>query len=173
MQSCNYFQRSNREVDLLLDHGREMLSSLVDQRSVIKVIVFVLKYVVLIIWLFEYIIRFLSILPLIIQHFLLINYCYTLQGFRKKMLDVASVLGLSNTVMRHIEKRSEGDKWILFGGMLFTCFVMFLVIRWFTWVDTMPNPICNSDNICDMIIDKNKNWNILVTFKSAPVSSGN
>jgi len=81
--------RSNREVDLLLDHGREMLSSLVDQRSVIK-------------------------------------------GFRKKMLDVASFLGLSNTVMRHIEKRSEGDKWILFGGMLFTCFIMFLVIRWFT-----------------------------------------
>ena len=116
MQSCNYFQRSNREVDLLLDHGREMLSSLVDQRSVIKVILFVSKYVVC----------------LLSQHFLLINYCYTLQGFRKKMLDVASLLGLSNTVMRHIEKRSEGDKWILFGGMLFTCFVMFLVIRWFT-----------------------------------------
>ena len=128
IQSCNYFQRSNREVDLLLDHGREMLSSLVDQRSVIKVILFVSKYVV---WLY-YFLNILSILPLIIQHFLLINYCYTLQGFRKKMLDVASVLGLSNTVMRHIEKRSEGDKWILFGGMLFTCFVMFLVIRWFT-----------------------------------------
>ena len=129
-----------------------MLSSLVDQRSVMKVILFISKYVV---WLYH----FLNILS---QHFLLINYCYTLQGFRKKMLDVASVLGLSNTVMRHIEKRSEGDKWILFGGMLFTCFVMFLVIRWFTWVDTMPNPICNYSNICDIIIDKNRNRDILV-----------
>ena len=164
MQSCNYFQRSNREVDLLLDHGREMLSSLVDQRSVIKVISFVLKYVV---WLYDFLnILFLSILPKIIQHFLFINYCYTLQGFRKKMLDVASLLGLSNTVMRHIEKRSEGDKWILFGGMLFTCFVMFLVIRWFIWVDIMPDRICSCNNICDIMIHKNKNRNILVTFKS-------
>ena len=160
MQSCYYFQRSNREVDLLLDHGREMLSSLVDQRSVIKVIFFVLKCVV---WLYDFLI---FILHNIIQHFLLINYCYALQGFRKKMLDVASVLGLSNTVMRHIEKRSEGDKWILFGGMLFTCFVMFLVIRWFTWVDIMPDRICNCNNICDIMIDKNKNRNIVVTFKS-------
>ena len=132
MQSCYYFQRSNREVDLLLDHGREMLSSLVDQRSVIKVIFFALKYMV---WLYDLLKYIISILPLISQHFLLINFFYTLQGFRKKMLDVASFLGLSNTVMRHIEKRSEGDKWILFGGMLFTCFIMFLVIRWFTWVD--------------------------------------
>ena len=161
MQSCNYFQRSNREVDLLLDHGREMLSSLVDQRSVIKVIFFALKYVV---WLYD-LLKYI-ILPLISQHFLLINFFYTLQGFRKKMLDVASLLGLSNTVMRHIEKRSEGDKWILFGGMLFTCFVMFLVIRWFTWIDIMPDHICNCNNICDIMIDKNKNRNILVTFKS-------
>merc|ERR1719188_244493 len=50
----------------------------------------------------------------------------------RKMLDVASVLGLSNTVMRHIEKRTEGDKWILFGGMFLTCCIMFFVIRWFT-----------------------------------------
>ena len=134
-----------------------MLSSLVDQRSVIKVIFFALKYVV---WLYD-------LYPYC--HWYLSTSCssifYTLQGFRKKMLDVASLLGLSNTVMRHIERRSEGDKWILFGGMLFTCLVMFLVIRWFTWVDIMPDRICNCNNICDIIIDKNENRNILVTFK--------
>ena len=79
----------------------------------------------ILVWLYYYIAIDISAL---LAH----QFFYTLQGFRKKMLDVASLLGLSNTVMRHIEKRSEGDKWILFGGMLFTCFVMFLVIRWFT-----------------------------------------
>ena len=48
------------------------------------------------------------------------------------MLDIANVLGMSNTVMRLVERRSEGDKWVLFGGMAVTCFVMYLVIRYFT-----------------------------------------
>lgn len=56
----------------------------------------------------------------------------TIKGFRRKMLDVANVLGMSNTVMRLIEKRSEGDKWVLIGGMALTCGVMYFFIRWFT-----------------------------------------
>jgi Golgi SNAP receptor complex protein 2 len=39
---------------------------------------------------------------------------------------------MSNTVMRLIERRSEGDKYVLVGGMLFTCIVMYLVVRFFT-----------------------------------------
>ena len=39
-----------------------------------------------------------------------------MKGIRKKMLDVASMLGMSNTVMRLIERRSETDKYVLFGG---------------------------------------------------------
>ena len=56
----------------------------------------------------------------------------TLKGIQKKVLDVASVLGMSNTVMRLIERRSEGDKYILFGGMAATCIIMYLVVKYLT-----------------------------------------
>ncbi|XP_071241109.1 Golgi SNAP receptor complex member 2-like [Salvelinus alpinus] len=54
----------------------------------------------------------------------------TLKGTHKKMLDVANMLGLSNTVMRLIEKRATQDKLIMIGGMLLTCVVMFLVAKY-------------------------------------------
>ncbi len=53
----------------------------------------------------------------------------TIKGIQKKVLDVASVLGMSNTVMRLIERRSEGDKYILFGGMAATCVIMYIVVK--------------------------------------------
>jgi len=56
----------------------------------------------------------------------------TIKGFRRKMIDVANVLGMSGTVMRLIERRQEGDKWVLYGGMIITCIIMYLVIRYFT-----------------------------------------
>lgn len=52
------------------------------------------------------------------------------QGTHKKMLDVANMLGLSNTVMRLIERRATQDKFIMIGGMLLTCVFIFLVIRY-------------------------------------------
>lgn len=52
------------------------------------------------------------------------------QGTHKKMLDVANMLGLSNTVMRLIERRATQDKLIMIGGMLLTCVLLFLVIRY-------------------------------------------
>ncbi|XP_051995812.1 Golgi SNAP receptor complex member 2-like isoform X3 [Xyrauchen texanus] len=54
----------------------------------------------------------------------------TLKGIHKKMLDVANMLGLSNTVMRLINKRASQDKFIMIAGMLASCFVMFLVVRY-------------------------------------------
>ncbi|CAL8273343.1 unnamed protein product [Lota lota] len=54
----------------------------------------------------------------------------TLKGTHKKMLDVANMLGLSNTVMRLIERRATQDKLIMIGGMLLTCIIIFLVIRY-------------------------------------------
>ncbi|XP_060758053.1 Golgi SNAP receptor complex member 2 [Neoarius graeffei] len=54
----------------------------------------------------------------------------TLKGTHKKMLDVANMLGLSNTVMRLIEKRATQDKFIMVGGMVITCVVMFLVVTY-------------------------------------------
>ncbi|XP_073463759.1 Golgi SNAP receptor complex member 2 isoform X1 [Aquarana catesbeiana] len=56
----------------------------------------------------------------------------TLKGAQKKILDVANMLGLSNTVMRLIEKRAFQDKAIMIGGMIFTCVVMILVFKYLT-----------------------------------------
>jgi Golgi SNAP receptor complex protein 2 len=41
-----------------------------------------------------------------------------LKSAHKKVLDVASTLGLSNTVMRMIERRTMADKILVFGGMV-------------------------------------------------------
>ncbi|XP_077108812.1 Golgi SNAP receptor complex member 2 isoform X3 [Ranitomeya variabilis] len=57
---------------------------------------------------------------------------YTTNGTQKKILDVANMLGLSNTVMRLIEKRAFQDKVIMIGGMLLTCVLMFLVFKYLT-----------------------------------------
>ncbi|KAJ6660626.1 hypothetical protein lerEdw1_017623 [Lerista edwardsae] len=56
----------------------------------------------------------------------------TLKGTQKKILDVANMLGLSNTVMRLIEKRAFQDKYFMIGGMLVTCVLMFLVVQYLT-----------------------------------------
>jgi len=55
-----------------------------------------------------------------------------LKGAQKKILDVANTLGMSNTVIRLIERRGEGDKYILIGGMVVTCVFMFLIVKYFT-----------------------------------------
>ncbi|XP_069807542.1 Golgi SNAP receptor complex member 2 isoform X2 [Dendropsophus ebraccatus] len=57
---------------------------------------------------------------------------YTTNGTQKKILDVANMLGLSNTVMRLIEKRAFQDKAIMIGGMVLTCVFMFLVFKYLT-----------------------------------------
>uniref|UniRef100_A0A4W3HRE2 Golgi SNAP receptor complex member 2 n=1 Tax=Callorhinchus milii TaxID=7868 RepID=A0A4W3HRE2_CALMI len=56
----------------------------------------------------------------------------TLKGAQKKVLDVANMLGMSNTVMRLIEKRAFQDKFIMISGMVVTCLVMILVIKYLT-----------------------------------------
>ena len=53
-----------------------------------------------------------------------------IKGVQRKIIDVANTMKLSNTVIRLIERRSEGDKWVLFGGMIVTCIVILLVVRW-------------------------------------------
>ncbi|KAL9959146.1 hypothetical protein ACROYT_G036236 [Oculina patagonica] len=56
----------------------------------------------------------------------------TLKGAHKRILDIASTLGLSNTVMRLIDKRATQDKWIVFGGIIVTCIIMFFVVKYLT-----------------------------------------
>jgi Golgi SNAP receptor complex protein 2 len=55
---------------------------------------------------------------------------HIIKGVQRKIIDVASTMNLSNTVIRLIKRRSEGDKLVLFGGMAFTFIVILLVVRW-------------------------------------------
>ncbi|XP_053389703.1 Golgi SNAP receptor complex member 2-like, partial [Mercenaria mercenaria] len=57
---------------------------------------------------------------------------YTLKNAHKKILDIANTLGLSNTVMRFIERRTTQDKYILYTGMIVTCIIMFLAWKYLT-----------------------------------------
>ena len=52
-----------------------------------------------------------------------------LKGARSRVLDIANTLGMSNTVMRLIEKRASKDKVILFGGMI--AFTVFMILVYF------------------------------------------
>ncbi|XP_065180566.1 Golgi SNAP receptor complex member 2-like [Sycon ciliatum] len=54
-----------------------------------------------------------------------------LKNAQRKVLDVMTSLGLSNTVMRLIERRSSQDKLIMFGGMLAVLLFMFFFYRWY------------------------------------------
>lgn len=56
----------------------------------------------------------------------------TLKGAHKRMLDIASTLGLSNTIIRLIDNRATQDKWIVFGGIIVTCIIMFFVVKYLT-----------------------------------------
>lgn len=51
-----------------------------------------------------------------------------LKGIRTKNLDIRNTLGMSQTVMRLIEKRVSGDKLVLFGGM--AAFTLFMFLVW-------------------------------------------
>ena len=53
-----------------------------------------------------------------------------LKTIKGKMLTITNSLGLSNTLIRIIEKRSTSDRYILFGGMVITCIIMFLAVKY-------------------------------------------
>merc|ERR1711990_21823 len=54
----------------------------------------------------------------------------TLKSARKKVLDVINTLGLTNTVMRLIEKRGSRDKVIFCVGCVITLIIMYLTIAY-------------------------------------------
>jgi golgi SNAP receptor complex member 2 len=55
---------------------------------------------------------------------------YTLKTVKNKMLNIANSLGLSNTLIRMIERRSDSDRYVLYGGIVITCIIMFLTIKY-------------------------------------------
>lgn len=53
-----------------------------------------------------------------------------LKFIKTKMLTVTNSLGLSNTLIRMIERRNKSDKVFLYGGMIVTLIVMFLTVKY-------------------------------------------
>lgn len=60
----------------------------------------------------------------------LVNQKERLKSIQRKAFDMLNYLGLSNTLLRHVEKRDGADKWIVFGGMAFILLLLFC-IWWF------------------------------------------
>lgn len=58
------------------------------------------------------------------------NQTSMLKDVKRKILSVTNTLGLSNTLIRMIDRRNVSDRYILFGGMIITCIVMFLTIKY-------------------------------------------
>jgi len=54
-----------------------------------------------------------------------------LKGVKTKMLNIANVLGLSDTVMRLINKRTTQDKFLLYGLMIVSTLIMYGGWRYF------------------------------------------
>ncbi|CAE8582382.1 unnamed protein product [Polarella glacialis] len=43
---------------------------------------------------------------------------------RRKLLDAANVMGVSQSLVNVIDRRSTGDKWLVYGGMSLTLFIL-------------------------------------------------
>lgn len=56
----------------------------------------------------------------------------TIKSAHRRIIDLANTLGLSNATISLIERRVSQDKYILFGGMIFTLGVIVLVVMYLT-----------------------------------------
>ncbi|KAM3736788.1 hypothetical protein ACB098_09G007200 [Castanea mollissima] len=53
-----------------------------------------------------------------------------LKNAQRKALDVLNAVGLSNSVLRLIERRHRVDNWIKYAGMILTLAIVFIIWRW-------------------------------------------
>ena len=53
-----------------------------------------------------------------------------LQSAQRKALDVLNSLGLSDSLLRIIDRRQRMDKWLTYGGMIFICLLMGGLLWW-------------------------------------------
>lgn len=54
-----------------------------------------------------------------------------LKGIQRKVFDIMNYLGVSNNIMRAVERREIVDRWILFGGMALVTFLIIMIL--FYW----------------------------------------
>jgi Golgi SNAP receptor complex protein 2 len=60
----------------------------------------------------------------------LVNQRERLKSIQRKAFDMLNYLGISNTLLKHIEKRDGADKWIVYGGMVLIMLLL-VCIWWF------------------------------------------
>lgn len=53
-----------------------------------------------------------------------------LKNAQRKALDVLNTVGLSNSVLRLIERRNRVDRWIKYMGMLITIVILYFLVTW-------------------------------------------
>ncbi|MCI21826.1 golgi SNAP receptor complex member, partial [Trifolium medium] len=49
---------------------------------------------------------------------------------QRKALDVLNTVGISNRVLRLIERRNRVDQWIKYAGMILTIIFLFAFVLW-------------------------------------------
>ena len=47
-----------------------------------------------------------------------------------KALEMSNTLGLSNSLMRVIQRRTTGDRVLVYGGMVVVCVLLYVVFRY-------------------------------------------
>jgi len=52
---------------------------------------------------------------------------------QRKALDILNTVGLSNSVLKLVERRHRVDKWIAYAGMITTVIVVYMFWRWTHW----------------------------------------
>ena len=54
-----------------------------------------------------------------------------IKSVQRKVLDILNYLGLSNTIIKVVERRDTVDKWIVYSGMVLITFTIFFVFWYF------------------------------------------
>lgn len=109
-------KKSSRAMDEMLGLGEAVMSSLRDQRTRLKVELIT------------------SLAPS--MHFPLRceltdhHHDHHHQGAHRRALEIANTLGLSNSLMRVIQRRTTGDKILVYCGMLIIMFLLYMAYRY-------------------------------------------
>ena len=86
-----------------------------------------------------------SSIPMLMT-FLTHNFFVLVQGAHRKALDVLNTVGLSNSVLKLIERRNRVDKWIKYTGMVVSVVVLYTFWRWAHWfLPILISPISSSN----------------------------
>lgn len=61
----------------------------------------------------------------------LVNQGGRLKGVERKVLDIMVYLGLSDSIMKSVNRRDAADKLIVYGGMIFILALIFIIYKYF------------------------------------------